>query len=208
MSNVIKWEYWQNPLGGGPEYVDEMDADIEEDDDINIFDDDNDKPTAIRPMIPTAGGLMPVHAYGNLSANCNFWMMHTNFNLSKKALNIIKKIPGVETLCPVFRYRARVGFGKCFDSAQVKAAIHRAFNVPVAGEKAPDLIIDEAKRAEIETMKDFARRNYPFWMIYLIPNGAVTFRKAEDMENFKASLALLKEAQELAGGVIYASHEL
>lgn len=208
MSNVIKWEYWQNPLGGGPEYVDEQDAFID-DDDVNPFDDEDDKPTAVRPMIPTAGGLMPVHAYGNLSANCNFWMMHTNFNLSEKALNIIKKIPGVETLCPVFRYRARVGIGKCFESTQVKEAIQRAFNVGVAETKPPDpLIIDEAKQAEIDTMRDFAQRNFPFWMIYLVPNGSLTFRQAEDMENFKASLALLKEAQELAGGVIYASHEL
>jgi hypothetical protein len=208
MSNIIKWEYWQNPLGGGPEYVDDQDAFID-DDDVNLFDDEDDKPTAVRPMIPTAGGLMPVHAYGNLSANCNFWMMHTNFNLSKKALNVIKRIPGVETLCPVFRYRARVGIGKCFDSSQVKETIHRAFNVGVeAAKPAETLIIDEAKQAEIDTMKDFAQRNFPFWMIYLVPNGALTFRKAEDMENFKASLELLKEAQELAGGVIYASHEL
>ena len=64
-------------------------------------------------------GLIPYNEYTASSKIFNFWIGHTNFNLSKKIANIIEKTDGVETLDVFTRYRFRIGIGKVFEDRDV-----------------------------------------------------------------------------------------
>ena len=55
----------------------------------------------------------------------NFWMGHTNFDISKSIVNIIEKIDGVETLDVFTRYRFRIAIGKAFDDSQIMRNINK-----------------------------------------------------------------------------------
>jgi len=50
----------------------------------------------------------------------NFWVGHTNFNITKPIVKILDSTDGVETLELVSRYRFRVGIGTAFNEGVVK----------------------------------------------------------------------------------------
>jgi hypothetical protein len=54
----------------------------------------------------------------------NFWVGHTNFNLSKKIVKIIEESEGVEILDVFTRYRFRIGIGKCFSDSETMKTIN------------------------------------------------------------------------------------
>ena len=50
---------------------------------------------------------------------CNFWLAHTNFNITQSISEQIEKVDGVETLDIFTRYRFRIAIGKAFNSSIV-----------------------------------------------------------------------------------------
>src|SRR5690606_23522976 len=53
----------------------------------------------------------------------NIWIMDTNFRLTKENILQISDIEGVELVKPVSQYKCIIGFGKLFESRDVKLAI-------------------------------------------------------------------------------------
>ena len=53
----------------------------------------------------------------------NLWVGHTNFNVSRNILDLVKSIPGVEAINVLSRYRVRIGIGKVFIPRQVLSTI-------------------------------------------------------------------------------------
>lgn len=111
----IAWEKWDDPL-----MFDELDANI-------AVDNESDSPT-IRTkslkMVITPMGAIPYNETTAASNIFNFWIGHTNFNISKNISDILEGCEGVETLDIFTRYRFRIGIGKAFDAGNVMRGIN------------------------------------------------------------------------------------
>ena len=120
MSNnnyLIAWEKWVDPYGSNLDSVewpgyDESDI-IEDQEEIK-------KPSFKRVnVLATTMGIIPFNEHTDCSRIFNFWVGHTNFDLTKNIAEILQSIEGVETLDIFTRYRFRISFGKAFDERQV-----------------------------------------------------------------------------------------
>lgn len=132
-NKLIIWQKWRDPFG-------------EEDDDINIDDNDGlgdffneetseeyseennfekniiDKKKFFAKqikVISTPMGVIPVNENTSSGKIFNFWLGHSNFNLTKGVCTIIENTDGVETLDIFTRYRFRIGVGKAFKDSDV-----------------------------------------------------------------------------------------
>ena len=72
----------------------------------------------------TPMGIIPITEYSTPSKVFNFWMAHTNFDITPKINSLIEKSEGVETLDVFTRYRLRIGIGKAFDTGKVMRQIN------------------------------------------------------------------------------------
>lgn len=208
MKNIIKWEWWEHPLGGGVEFTDEA-VRPKPDDDVDLFDEDEyDRPNLhlVRPVVPTPAGMMPVNVYGSLTKAFNFWMAHTNFDLTPEVRDAVKLIPGVESVDILTRYRMRIGFAMVFDAKEVKYAIQEACGANQHKELPSKISMDEDTKQKITLLQKQASHQYKYWLIYLLPNGEITFSHSEEDNAYKQQLDVYREAQKLAGGLIF-THE-
>lgn len=133
--NVIVWQKWVDPFGQEEDetefdpYVGEY-FDVEE-----TFDDDEEKAMpseqeimkinkkAVR-VIATPMGIIPVNDNTLSGKLFNFWVGHTNFNITPTVAELIEKTNGVETLDIFTRYRFRISVGKAFDDSEVMRNIN------------------------------------------------------------------------------------
>lgn len=120
MSNKIIWEKWTDPFGDNFDETKWNNYDDEEQDESSEFlDNEMIKSKMGKPIkvIASPMGLIPYNEYTASSKIFNFWVGHTNFNISKPVMNIIEKCEGVELLDVFTRYRFRIGIGKCFSDS-------------------------------------------------------------------------------------------
>jgi hypothetical protein len=128
MKRTIIWEKWRDPFTGYDE--DEIESDPEFiPDESNPFEDPlyhNDIESQLKNnankkvrVIATPMGLIPYNEYTASSKIFNFWVGHTNFDITHKISNLIEHIPGVETLDVFSRYRFRISIGKAFEDRVV-----------------------------------------------------------------------------------------
>jgi hypothetical protein len=114
---LIVWEKWVDPLGG-----DEENSFIEKDDE------DTESPTMIKTkpvkMLLTPMGMIPYNENTATSSIFNFWVGHSNFDISPEICDLIEQAYGVETLDIFTRYRFRIGVGKVFDDGDVMRNIN------------------------------------------------------------------------------------
>ncbi|MFQ3675276.1 MAG: hypothetical protein SNJ64_01880 [Endomicrobiia bacterium] len=61
----------------------------------------------------------------NSSLLPDFYILHTNFNITRHIINILNNIPGIESLEVFTRYRCRVGIAKLFDPLEVISEVER-----------------------------------------------------------------------------------
>jgi hypothetical protein len=102
MINLISWQKWLDPFGSDDAEELEHDpylADYEEQESVT----DN-----------TMSGKI-----------FNFWIGHTNFDITHKVADVIEKTDGVETLDIFTRYRFRIAVGKAFDDSSVMRDINK-----------------------------------------------------------------------------------
>jgi hypothetical protein len=129
-SNLIVWQKWFDPFGND---------DLPIEDFLNKEDHSNEEETEeysqlhhnVIPIkegslkaIITPMGVIPYTENTASSKIFNFWVGHTNFNLSKKVVDLIENSEGVETLDIFTRYRFRIAIGKVFDDASVMTNIN------------------------------------------------------------------------------------
>lgn len=62
----------------------------------------------------------------SMSRQFQFWVAHANFSLTMENLQKIQKVPGVEIIRPVSRYRLMVAFGEMFSPEKVQNRIVEA----------------------------------------------------------------------------------
>lgn len=146
--NIIIWEKWRDPFGLEDSDIEEMISRMEESIIGNVDDEyeeeytEEDLEENIReqeaaisflsnnlqkpkiPMIITPFGFVPYTENTATGKIFNFWVGHTNFNISKTISQIIEESPGVETLDVFTRYRFRIGIGKAFKDSSVMHSIN------------------------------------------------------------------------------------
>lgn len=124
--NKIIWEKWNDPFG---ENLDEIKWNNYDDDDLNneseFFNNEYIKSKMNKPVkvISSPMGLIPYNEYTASSKIFNFWVGHTNFNITKSIIDIIERCDGVELLDVFTRYRFRIGIGKCFNDSDTMKTI-------------------------------------------------------------------------------------
>ena len=128
---LIVWEKWVDPLGLEQEnkYEENFFEDEENDesellgDSSSEFDDRQKPPKSVR-VLSTPMGFIPMDQTMPAGKIFNFWMGHSNFNITKPIAYIIEKTDGVETLDIYTRYRFRIGVGKLFEDGDVMREIN------------------------------------------------------------------------------------
>lgn len=137
LTNKIIWQKWLDPFGNESddteydpytgnyyeeEHYDNTEEEEENEDEIlkrNLLKNKQVK------VIATPMGIIPMNENTMSGKIFNFWMGHTNFNITKKVADIIEQTDGVETLDIFTRYRFRIGVGKAFDDSSVMRTINK-----------------------------------------------------------------------------------
>lgn len=76
-------------------------------------------------VIETPLGLSVLDDRFSLLNQMEWRIAHTNFPVCKKVMTIVNFCPGVDSLSILSRYSFVIGFGKMFDSAEVRREIER-----------------------------------------------------------------------------------
>ena len=122
---LIVWEKWVDPFGQALEDAKWTDYENEIDtiDGIEYIDDE-EMPSVPIKAIATPMGIVPYNELTAPGKLFNFWVGHTNFNITKKVAKNIEQTPGVEILDIFSRYRFRIGIGKCFSDSETMKLIN------------------------------------------------------------------------------------
>lgn len=123
---LIVWEKWIDPFGQAMDEAKWTDYENEIDDleDVEFL--DESFPVSEKPIraIATPMGIIPYNEFTAPAHIFNFWVAHTNFNISANVVEIIEKSEGVEILDIFTRYRFRIGIGKCFNDSDTMKNIN------------------------------------------------------------------------------------
>ena len=131
----IIWQKWIDPFGQDQEESISLDYENENPDlspaysriDKNeeIIDDEDEfliKKRSIK-VIASPMGLIPYNEHTASGRIFNFWLGHTNFDITINVSKIIENTDGVEALDIFTRYRFRVAIGKCFGASETMVRI-------------------------------------------------------------------------------------
>lgn len=127
-SYKIIWQKWADPFG-----QDDIEENIESlydtEEDIKGYADKTEMPNKIInsqyvQIIATPMGIIPINENTASNKIFNFWLGHTNFDITKKIATIIEDTNGVETLDIFTRYRFRIAVGKVFNDSKVMRNIN------------------------------------------------------------------------------------
>jgi hypothetical protein len=132
--NMIVWEKWVDPYSQTVQ--DSIPTDEEEDLEEEYLEDEEDVEEygAVDKLgkfraIATPMGIIPINESTASGKIFNFWVGHTNFDVTNALALIIEETPGVETLDIFTRYRFRIGIGKAFHDSKVMRDINsRVYN--------------------------------------------------------------------------------
>lgn len=140
----ILWQKWSDPFGLDDEF--ELPYNMDHEDSSIFFTDNTDNFEAIdqddmqgnmknflnqkkfkgkMKVIATPMGIIPLNDNTASNKIFNFWMGHTNFDITYNIARTIELTEGVETLDVFTRYRFRVGVGKAFEDSIVMRIINQ-----------------------------------------------------------------------------------
>jgi len=134
----IIWQKWVDPFGNDDPITEIQDEPLfnNEEEDIDSSYNDNSSinensigkqisqyQTPIK-VVSTPMGIIPMNENTASGKIFNFWVGHTNFNITKKIASTIENIDGVETLDIFTRYRFRIAIGKAFNDSYVMRNIN------------------------------------------------------------------------------------
>lgn len=128
----IIWEKWVDPYiqdfaeTEWPDFVDTNEYDDPDDDEEN-------KTAKIKKhtmyAISSPMGLIPFNEYSSPSKIFNFWVGHTNFDITQNLALLIEQASGVEILDIFTRYRFRIAIAKAFKDSEVMSTINSMIKI-------------------------------------------------------------------------------
>ena len=204
MKRLVKWESWIDPLNSNLDEVEWPGFNLDEDgDEIPVL-------QGAQPLkvIQTPMGFVSALDTSFASSNFDFWIMHTNFDLTPEIINIIKTVNGVETLEVYTRYRARIGFPKSgfFKSSDVMSKIQNSIDDFYMNQQLESLesFPNEIQQKVYETVENLKNRD--FWTILVLPNGNIDLVTSDkDDRNYQEKIKNLFHINETIGGQIIQS---
>ena len=131
---LIIWQKWVDPFGA--EEDNDTSSQSEQNDPFFSTEDQEDeddhsnhkyidkKFVGIK-AIATPMGVIPITENTASGKIFNFWIGHTNFDITKKIADTIETTEGVETLDIFTRYRFRISVGKAFNDSDVMRDINQ-----------------------------------------------------------------------------------
>jgi len=197
-------------------YVDPLHRNIEEVEWPGYDQDEEGEPQKIHGLkqtkvVQTPYGLLTMLDSTFADGNIDFWIMHTNFDITPQVVDTVKRIPGVETLEVGTRYRARVGFPKSgfFSVGEVCEKIKTILNNQDREKDAQQLMGLTTQVAQlVMSTRDRINEKYDNWAIGVLPNGGVEVLVADNKtKNFNNKVAALAKACNLVGGRLLSSGE-
>jgi hypothetical protein len=131
-SNTIVWEKWIDPFSMEDEIQDLLEEEPEFLDETasTEYEEKNQKgsnpPQSFKHFkaVATPMGIIPINESTTSGKIFNFWVGHSNFNITKPIAEVIENTDGVETLDIFTRYRFRISVGKAFDDSTVMRNIN------------------------------------------------------------------------------------
>jgi hypothetical protein len=125
--NLIIWQKWIDPFGEDDIETDEDKKFFTDDEELEENEDQLDKKKYVFGIkaIATPMGIVPMNENTASSKIFNFWLGHTNFDITKTIASIIEKTDGVETLDIFTRYRFRIAVGKAFNDSDIMRDINK-----------------------------------------------------------------------------------
>lgn len=124
---LIVWEKWIDPFGLNMSDAKWTDYESRIKEQEHTLEDDEEEvgePSMPIRAIATPMGIIPYNEVTAPSHLFNFWIGHTNFNISPRVVAILEKSEGVEILDIFSRYRFRIGVGKCFSDSETMKTIN------------------------------------------------------------------------------------
>lgn len=117
---TIIWEKWVDPYGQNMDSIEWPGYDNNNEEEMETI-----KYEKIN-AIATSMGIIPYNEHTDCTKIFNFWVGHTNFNLSKYIVEKLQLVDGVETLDIFTRYRFRISFGKAFNERDIINSINNS----------------------------------------------------------------------------------
>lgn len=187
----IAWEQWNDPY--------KMEEKDEVDDDVII--------SSMKPAIGTPYGILPITDNMMASSRFDFWMLYTNFDITKNFVAQLESVSGVETIEVYTRYRMRIGFPKTpfFDVQDTKYKIEnivREMNQQTINNMVGQItqLYGETTTLKIvDTCKDLLKRR--FWNLYIYPNSHMDIIIADDYKEFSEKIEIMQYMESLIGGL-------
>lgn len=168
---------------------------------IEIIDDDDNDETeeyseegqefSLEKIITTPFGAYHVRDFFNPMRQYRWNMAHTNFDVTKTVFNSLCKVPGVERVVVLSRYRFLIAFAKAFIVSNVKDSIYKTLN---ASQPLPDNIL--AKKKELQSI-------YDKWAIYYLSQDDCEYA---DESSYDEKIKIFRQRQENENGIII-THE-
>ena len=224
---AIVWEKWIDPLNSNIDEVEYPGYDIpSEDEEIEFLSSDPDfeekldsymesseekteKNISINPMrmMSTPHGFISMTEHSFASKHFDFWTLHYNRDLTEDLIKKIEKCEGVETLTPLTRYRARIGFNRILIKAEAvnlreckkqieECILGKKENKPE--DELQDFSSDVVSRAT-QIIKDFEIDGKRSWFLYVFPNGSIEYMSS-DSEGYLEKNKTFEEIESLIGG--------
>jgi hypothetical protein len=132
---IIIWEKWIDPFGRDVDetkWTDYNNTANDLNDLLPPYDEldenfDSHKRILNNPIkvIASPLGLIPYNEHTASSKIFNFWLGHTNFNISNQIKDLIEQSEGIEILDIFTRYRFRIAIGKCFTDAVIMNNVNK-----------------------------------------------------------------------------------
>lgn len=168
MKRKIVWEKWNNPF---------------QDDNINdighSIDDINDEYMQLEQpekMMQTPFGIITAINNKFADREFDFWVLHTNFNITNKIASFINQTDGVETLEVYTRYRARIGFPKSglFDVDEIKKKIEEEL-CSLDEQKILNMLcgVDIKSANQVKNRCKELHNKFDNWSLWMLPNGNI-----------------------------------
>ncbi len=167
------------------------------------------------PAILTSFGMLPLYEGNLASDNFDFWIMYTNFDITKEVVQALLPIKGVESIEPLTRYRARIGFpigemvqdGKrvrMFDVTQIKKEIEKVLleNPPLINIEVDQFVLNTYNE---EVMENFLRLKdkgaaFDYWAVLILPNGGIEHIHTDCLSDYLIQENIFSQTAGMTGG--------
>jgi hypothetical protein len=215
MKKKFAWEKWYSPL---EDEVEMMRRELEEPlPPMN----EGEMPESIQfiqplqlPPPPPFGFISGVIEQNNFINSFDFWILHTNFDVTDEIKTLIESVDGVESISVLTRYRVKIGFTKSglFNNTQIKQIIQNRIlgldsNNASPAESIPDsaYFTTEVQEAIDEAKEKMSSLDKRFWSFYVYPNGELSIFNSDSKSELDERVQFYQTVEYLIGGKTFYS---